>query len=165
MKDSHLKWIFTEAIQNFLTNTHKNERIYDDTSFSFWMYKISCFNRAETDVHRQFLHKFSIGIKISNVSINSAIIGPNGGCCLVKCTFLLQHIIPKIGDNLKKPTKESFHVFIWWHRRKSCGEVWKWKGPRHNLRDNIGSVLRPRKQAAHRPKHTVLVCSTSSVRI
>ena len=38
-----------------------------------------------------------IVIKISNVSINSAIIDPNEGCCLVKCTFLLQHIIPKAG--------------------------------------------------------------------
>ena len=72
------------------------------------MYKISCFNRAETDVYKQFLHKFSIGIKISNVPINSAIIGPNGGCCLVKSTFLLQHIIPKIGDNLKNPPKNLF---------------------------------------------------------
>ena len=52
-----------------------------------------------------------IGIKISNMSIKPAIIDPNEGCCLVNCTFLLQHIIPKIGDNLKKNTKEYFHVF------------------------------------------------------
>ena len=52
-----------------------------------------------------------IGIKISNASINSAIIDPNEGRCLVRCTSFLQHIIPKAGDNLKKNTKESFHVF------------------------------------------------------
>ena len=53
----------------------------------------------------------SIGIKISNVSINSAIIDPNEGCCVVMCTFLLSHIIPKAGDKLKKSTKKSFPVF------------------------------------------------------
>ena len=51
-----------------------------------------------------------IGIKISNASINSAIIDPNEGCCLVRWTSFLQHIIPKAGGNLKKNTKESFHV-------------------------------------------------------
>ena len=38
-----------------------------------------------------------IVIKISNVFINSAIIDPNKGSCLVKYTFLLQHIILKAG--------------------------------------------------------------------
>ena len=52
-----------------------------------------------------------ICIKISNVSINSAIIDSSEGCCLVRCSFLLQHIIPKIGDKLKKTTKEPFYVF------------------------------------------------------
>ena len=53
-------------------------------------------------------------INISNASINSAIIDHKKGCCLVECTFLLQHIVPKIWDNLKKKkkiAKESFHVF------------------------------------------------------
>ena len=27
------------------------------------------------------------------------------------CTFLLMHIIPRAMDKLKRPTKESFHVF------------------------------------------------------
>ena len=27
------------------------------------------------------------------------------------CTFLLTHIIPRAMDKLKRPTKESFHVF------------------------------------------------------
>ena len=52
-------------------------------------------------------------IKISNASINSAIIDHKKGCCLVDCTFLLQHIVPKIWDKFKKKkiAKESFHVF------------------------------------------------------
>ena len=50
-------------------------------------------------------------IKISDMSIGPSIIDPNEGCCVVMCTFLLTHIIPKAGDKLKKPTKESFHVF------------------------------------------------------
>ena len=54
-----------------------------------------------------------IGINISDVSIGPSIIDPNEGCCeIAMCTFLLSHIIiPKAGDNLKKPTKKSFHVF------------------------------------------------------
>ena len=58
-----------------------------------------------------FCPNLGMGIKISNGSINSPIIDPKEACFLVKCTFLLQHIILKIGDNLKKNTKESFHVF------------------------------------------------------
>ena len=64
-----------------------------------------------------------ICIKISNVSINSAIIDSSKGCCLVTCAFLLQHIIPKIGGKLKKTTKEPFYVFLFDDTRKSCGEV------------------------------------------
>ena len=52
-----------------------------------------------------------IGIKISNVSINPAIIDPNKGFCITRCTFLLSHIIPKAGDKLKKRTKEPLYVF------------------------------------------------------
>ena len=52
-----------------------------------------------------------IGIKILDVLIGSSIIDPNEGCCITRCTFLLTHIIPGIGDKLKKPTKKSFHVF------------------------------------------------------
>ena len=58
-----------------------------------------------------FFPNLDMGIKISNGFINSPIIDPEEGCFLVKCTFLLQHIILKIGKNLKKNTKESFHVF------------------------------------------------------
>ena len=58
-----------------------------------------------------FCSNLGVDIIISNVSINPAIIDPNGGCCVVMCTFLLTHIIPGIGDKLEKPTKKSFHVF------------------------------------------------------
>ena len=67
--------------------------------------------KAETDVYRQFLSKFRNGIKFSNVSINPAIIDPNEGFCITRCTFLLSHIIPNVRDKLKKPTKEPFYVF------------------------------------------------------
>ena len=52
-----------------------------------------------------------IGIKISDVSIGPSVIDPNEGCCITRCTFLLSHIILKVGDMLKKPTKEPFYVF------------------------------------------------------
>ena len=52
-----------------------------------------------------------IGIKISDVLIGPSVIDPNEGCCITRCTFLLSHIIPKVGDKLKKPTKEPFYVF------------------------------------------------------
>ena len=65
-----------------------------------------------------------IGIKISNVSINRAIIDPNEGCCAVMCTFLLTHMIPGIGDNLKKKTRKNlFMCFYLMTQKKSCGEV------------------------------------------
>ena len=48
-----------------------------------------------------------IAIKISNVSLNPAIIDPNEGLCLVKSNFLPQHIIPNIWDNLKKKQKQN----------------------------------------------------------
>ena len=49
-----------------------------------------------------------IGIKISGLSV----IDHNEGCCITRCTFLLTHIIPRTGENLKRPTKKSFHVFL-----------------------------------------------------
>ena len=52
-----------------------------------------------------------IGIKISDVSIGPSVIDPNEGCCITRWTFLLTHIIPGIGDKLKKLTKKYFHVF------------------------------------------------------
>ena len=58
-----------------------------------------------------FCLSLGIGIKISNVSINPAIIDPNEGFCIMRCTFLLSHIIPRAGDKLKKPAKRPFYVF------------------------------------------------------
>ena len=52
-----------------------------------------------------------INIRISDVSVGPSIIDLNEGCCIKRCTFLLTHIIPRAGDKLKRPTKESFHVF------------------------------------------------------
>ena len=51
------------------------------------------------------------GNKISDASTGPSVIDPNEGFCITRCTFLLSHIIPKVGDKLKKPTKKSFHVF------------------------------------------------------
>ena len=75
------------------------------------MHQISCFNRAETNVYRQFLPDLGIGIKISGLSVGPSVIDLNEGCYITRCTFLLTHIIPRTGDKLKNPTKESFHVF------------------------------------------------------
>ena len=44
-----------------------------------------------------FCPNLGMGIKISNGSINSPMIDPKEVCFLVKCTFLLQHIINKLG--------------------------------------------------------------------
>ena len=52
-----------------------------------------------------------ISIKISGVLVGLPVIDPNEECCIMRCTFLLAHIIPRAVDKLKRPTKESFHVF------------------------------------------------------
>ena len=68
-----------------------------------------------TELRQMYIDSFcsnlGIGIKISDVSVGPSVVDPNEGCCITRCTFLLTHIIPDIGDKLKKPTKESFHVF------------------------------------------------------
>ena len=53
-----------------------------------------------------------IGIKISDVSVGPAVIVPDEGCYIARCIFLLTHIIPRAGDNLKRLTKKSFRVFL-----------------------------------------------------
>ena len=59
-----------------------------------------------------FCQGLGIGIKISDVFVGPSVIDPNEGCCITSCTFLLTYIIPRAGDKLKRPTKESFHVFL-----------------------------------------------------
>ena len=75
------------------------------------MHKIDRPGTAETNVYNSSCSNLSIGIKISNVSMNPAIIDPNKGFCITRCTFVLSHIIHKAGDKLQKPTKEPFYVF------------------------------------------------------
>ena len=58
-----------------------------------------------------FCPGLGIGIKVSDLSIGPLVIDPKEGCCITRCIFLLMHIIPRVGDKLKRPTKESFHVF------------------------------------------------------
>ena len=53
-----------------------------------------------------------IDSEISDVHVSSAIIDSNKGCCVAMCTFLLTHIIPNFGGKLRKPTKKSFHIFL-----------------------------------------------------
>ena len=52
-----------------------------------------------------------IGIKISDAPMGPSVIDHNEGCCITRCTFLLTHIIPRVGDKLKKPTEDPFYVF------------------------------------------------------
>ena len=52
-----------------------------------------------------------IGIKISDVSVGPSVTDSNEGCCIMRCTFLLTDIIARAREKLKRPTKESFHVF------------------------------------------------------
>ena len=81
-----------------------------------------------------------IGIKISDVSVGPSVIDPNEGCCIIRCTFLITNIIPRAEDNLKRPTKESLHVFSFDNtENKSCGEIWDWKGSIWNLRDCVST--------------------------
>ena len=46
-----------------------------------------------------------------DMSIGPSVIDPDEGCCITRCIFLFPHIIPRVGDKLKMPTKESFYVF------------------------------------------------------
>ena len=65
-----------------------------------------------------------IGIKLSNVSVGPSVIVPNEGCCIIRCTFLITNIIPRAEDKLKRPTKESLHVFSFDDtENKCCSEI------------------------------------------
>ena len=87
-------------MQNVLAKNHKNERIYDDTSFSFWMHKINHINRTETDIYIDGSYpSLNIGIKISGLSVGPSVIDPNEGCCITRCTFLLTISFPGLGSS------------------------------------------------------------------
>ena len=51
------------------------------------------------------------GVKITDVLVFPSVIDPNKGCYITRCTFLSTHIISRVGDKLKRPTKNSFYVF------------------------------------------------------
>ena len=55
--------------------------------------------------------RLGIGITISDLLVGPSAIDPNEGCCITRHTFLLTHIIPRVGGKLKRSTKKSFHVF------------------------------------------------------
>ena len=103
-----------------------------------------------------------IGIKISDVSAGPSVIHPNEGCCITRCTFLLSDIIPKVGDRLKKPTKEPFYVFSFDDTEEKVAV--RFEGDDSlTYTVTLCQYLDP-ERAAHRPKHKVFMCSTSSVR-
>ena len=52
-----------------------------------------------------------IDIKISGVSVGSSVIDPNKAFCIMRCTFSLRHIIPRVRKKLERSTKKSFYVF------------------------------------------------------
>ena len=58
-----------------------------------------------------FCPSLGVGIKISSLLASPVVIDPNEECCITMCSFLLTHIFPRTGDELKRPTKRSFHVF------------------------------------------------------
>ena len=89
-----------------------------------------------------------IGIEISYTSINSVIIDPNEGCCLVRCTFLLHHIIPGLGTNLKKNSPMNlFMVFHLIAQKKRL--QWGLKAKGSNIWDNMVSTPRSRQRTTH----------------
>ena len=66
-----------------------------------------------------------IRIKISGLLVGPSVIDPNEGSCITRCTFCWHILFPGLGQ-VEKTHQEIFScIFIWWHRRKSCGEVWK----------------------------------------
>ena len=121
------------------------------------MHQISCFNRAEPDVYRQFLPGLGIGVKISGLSVGPSVIDSNEGCCITRCTFLLAHIIPRSRDKLKDPTKESFYVFSFDDTEEEKIAV-RFEGEKGQ--DAIYEITLCKYLD---PRHKVIVCGTSSV--
>ena len=99
-----------------------------------------------------------IGIKISDMSIGSSVIDPNKGYCISRCTLLLIHIIPRAGDKLKTPTKESFYVFSFDDTEEKVAVRFEGEKCQDAIYEITLSV------ADYRPKHKVLASGTLSVR-
>ena len=51
--------------------------------------------------------RIGIGLDISNVRIKNAILDPNSGECMVSVNFKLMHVIPQVGQTIKKPPNTS----------------------------------------------------------
>ena len=95
----------------FLLTTTKMREFMTTHPSHFGCVKSSVLTRLKQMYINSSCPNLGIGIKISDVSIDPSIIGPNEGCCVAMCTFLLSYIIPKAGGKLKKPTKEPFYIF------------------------------------------------------
>ena len=75
------------------------------------MHKINRLSRAEKDVYRQPLPKFGYWHQNLRCVDRPSVIEPDQACCIMRCTFLLTHIFPRVGDKLKIPTIEPFYAF------------------------------------------------------
>ena len=73
------------------------------------MHKISCFKRAETDVYRRFLPRPRH--RHQDLSVGPSVIDPNEGMLHYKVYIFVDTYHSRAGEKLKRPTKESFHVF------------------------------------------------------
>ena len=110
------------------------------------MHKIDRLRRAEKDVYRQPCPNLGIGIKISDASIDSSVIDPDQGCCIMRCTFLLSHIFPRVGDKLKMPTKEPFYAFSFDDTEEKLAVRFEGEKDQDEIcKITIMSVPRPRK--------------------
>ena len=54
--------------------------------------------------------KLGIGLGIENIDIKSIVIDPDSGYCIANVTFELNHVLPSVGDIIKKPHDKSTHV-------------------------------------------------------
>ena len=95
----------------FLLTTTKISKFITIHPSHFGCIKLTILARLRKTYIDSSCSNLGIGIKISDVSIDPLVIDPNEGCCIIRCTFLLTHIIPRAGDKLKRPTKEPFYVF------------------------------------------------------
>ena len=96
----------------FLLATTKMSEFMTVHPSHFGCVKSSILTRLEQMYIDSSCPNLGIGIKISDVLVDPSVLDPNEGCCITRCTFLLSHIISKVGDKLKQPPKELFYVFL-----------------------------------------------------